>query len=245
MHPIRRRSALVIFATAALAGPHAFAAPGRTNSEDDGSYSVPNMFISPCGEPFRAAFGAPYPVADWFHRADKDANGKLDHGEFLADAEAFFKKLDVNHDGVITHTEVRIYETSLVPEIIGGRVRVGLNGVPRLILAQYGSASGALNGMNMSIDPSGHDNDLRPKPKVGLNVSGEGAAPYGFFEEPEPIMTADFNVNGIITKENFLKVADMHFTALDQGERGFLSLDALPLTAVEKLLNGKRGRRRS
>lgn len=244
MQPIRRRSALTLLAAATLAAPGAFARPGRANSEDDGSYSVPNMFISPCGEPFRAAFGAPYPVADWFHRADKNSDGKLDHGEFMADAEAFFKKLDINHDGVISHTEVRIYEQIMVPEIIGGRVRVGM-GEPHLILAQYGSSTGALGGVNMSIDPSGHEPDLTPKPKKGLDVSAEGAAPYGFFDEPEPIMTADLNVDGIIRLDNFLRVADLHFTSLDSDGRGYLTLDSLPLTAVEKLLNGKHYRRKS
>ena len=31
---------------------------------------LPNVFISPAGEPFRAPAGAPYPVAAWFVRAN-------------------------------------------------------------------------------------------------------------------------------------------------------------------------------
>jgi hypothetical protein len=56
-------------------------------------------------------------------------------------------------------------------------------------------------------------------------------------------MAADFNVTGVITKDNFLKVADMHFQTLDQDQRGFLTLKTLPETAVEKILD--RYRRRS
>ncbi len=49
-------------------------------------------------------------------------------------------------------------------------------------------------------------------------------------------MTADFNVNGLILRDNFLKVADMHYMALDEAQRGYLTLPTLPKTAVEKLL---------
>src|SRR5689334_16176727 len=73
----------------------AFAAPATVRAqEEDG---LPNVFISPAGKPFRAVQGAPYPVVDWFKEADKNADGKLDHAEFIADAEAFFKVLDINH----------------------------------------------------------------------------------------------------------------------------------------------------
>jgi hypothetical protein len=58
-------------------------------------------------------------------------------------------------------------------------------------------------------------------------------------------MTADLNVNGLILRDNFLKVADMHFTALDASSKGYLTLAGLPKTAVEKLLekSHKIGRR--
>ena len=37
----------------------------------------PNVFISPCGEPFRAKLDQPYPVADWFKQADKNGEFKV------------------------------------------------------------------------------------------------------------------------------------------------------------------------
>jgi hypothetical protein len=63
--------------------------------EDDPDW-LPNVFISPCGEPFRARPGAPYPSVDWFHQANKAKDGKLTKAELAADAQAFFDKLDVN-----------------------------------------------------------------------------------------------------------------------------------------------------
>lgn len=126
----------------------------------------------------------------------------------------------------------------MVPEILGGTVTVGQIDGARLWLAQYGGYGGPGGGPHAGaqpIDPSGDKELTPPKPK-GLDESGAGASPYGFFQEPEPIMTADFNVNGVILRDNFLKVADMHFTALDEAQKGYLTLPTLPKTEVEKLL---------
>jgi hypothetical protein len=232
----RRRAALAFLAFSGVAPLLSASAALGEEDVDDG---LPNLFISPHGEPFRGAAGAPYPVVDWFRGANKKADGKLDHDEFVADAERFFKRLDLNGDGVLSHYEIQVYEQKLVPEITTTTIRVG-QGRARLWLAQYSPSSVG----SAPIDPSG-DKPIEPhKPNTGPDYSGEGASPYGFFEEPEPVMTADFNVNGIITKDNFLKVADMHFTTLDADQKGFLVLKALPETRMEKLLDTIRHRRR-
>ena len=59
------------------------------------------LFISPSGKPFRAKPGEPYPVAAWFAAADRDGDGRVTLAEFEADADAFFRELDRNHDGRI------------------------------------------------------------------------------------------------------------------------------------------------
>jgi hypothetical protein len=115
-----------------------------------------------------------------------------------------------------------------------------MNDTPRLWLAQYPGQS-PLAGANQSIDPAGdHPDETAPPHPKALDESGTGASPYSFFQEPEPIMTADFNVNGLILRDNFLKVADMHFTDLDETSKGYLTLAGLPKTTVEKLLEKSR-----
>ena len=83
------------------------------------------LFISPTGEPFRGPDG----LARWFAGADADRDGALTAAEFQADADRFFRTLDVNGDGVIDGFEMQAYEQTIAPEVasleiesrIGGR----------------------------------------------------------------------------------------------------------------------------
>ncbi len=218
------------FASLALLGAWGAAA----EEDDDG---VPNVFISPHGEPFRAGRNDPYPVSTWFSKADRNGDGKLDRPEFVADADRFFKTLDINGDGVLGHREVALYENNIAPEILGARFQASAGQGGRLWLAQIHSPE--------PIDPGGDGPDTYAPPhREHLDESGQGAAPYSLFAEPEPILTADFNVDGVIRKENFLKLADMHFDALDTDKKHYITLSQLPRTTVQKLVEkGRRGRR--
>ena len=225
------------------------AGAGAAQAQIDDDIASVNVFISPCGQPFRAPKGAPYPVADWFKATDKNGDGKIDHAEFLADAAAFFTLLDRNHDGVLDSYDVAIYERRIAPEILGFTVAVGalpagglrLPGHPgaQLWRAQMmGSGAGAGPGQ-MGMDHDSTPTNIKPLP---LDESKKGASPFSFFEEPEPVATADMNFNGRIILKNFLRLADMHFTTLDRDGAGYLTLAKLPKTQVQRLL--ERGRRR-
>ena len=75
------------------------------------------IFIAPSGELYRAPAEAPYPVANWFARADADHDGKLTEGEFVADFLRFFATLDLDHDGIVDGRELSRYEEVLAPEL--------------------------------------------------------------------------------------------------------------------------------
>lgn len=224
--------------TAFAAGtPLAVALPSPAWSDEDDS-GLPNTFISPCGKPFRAASGAPYPVADWFKQADKNADGRLDKDEFVADADAFFTILDFKKTGVLGPLEIAFYEQRIAPEILGAGLPVGVASPlsPAWLLAQYDKPA--------PIDPSGTAVQPQlPKPK-DFDESNQGASPYSLFQEPEPIMAADLDLNGFISRANFLKLADMHFTNLDEDSHGYLTLAKLPKTPIQKLLERNRPKHR-
>jgi hypothetical protein len=238
--PSRRDISRILFASPLLA-------PGLVRAQ--ALVGPPgNVFISPCGQPFRAKMDAPYPVIDWFKQVDKNADGKIDHAEFTADSEAFFHVLDVNHDGFLSPYEVNNYETKICPEVLGGRVDVShpdLSDRPRLWLAQYGGQGGPGGGHGGGAPPMQAPPSQSPRTPAGVE-STQGASPFSFFDEPEPVAAADVRFRGIISKADFLHLSDTHFDALDVGSRGFLTFDRLPRTPVQRRLereNGKRHRR--
>ncbi len=241
MPPLVSRRALSFLMIAGVAASPigaAIARPRPPAEEDDDASVLPNLFISPAGQPFRAKPDAPYPVADWFHAADKDGDGRLDRAEFVADAAAFFATLDFNRDGVLSRAEVTFYEQRICPEILGLRQeadadrRMGA----RLWLAQIHQTE--------PIDPAGD----RPPPEQqrpkGLDESSQGAAPFSLLDEPEPLLAADLDLTGVITRKNFLKLASLHFDSLDQRGAGYLTLAGLPKTKAQVLLGKDRPTRR-
>lgn len=75
------------------------------------------LFVSPAGEPFRRASGAPRPIQAWFEQADTDRDGALTLAEFQADFARYFAVLDTDRDGELEPDEVTRYEYAILPEM--------------------------------------------------------------------------------------------------------------------------------
>jgi hypothetical protein len=185
----------------------------------------PSLFISPSGQPFRAAAGQPYPVAAWFAQVDKRGDGRIDRAEFRADSEAFFHVLDANHDGVIDPFEMQAYENEVVPEILGA-FRVPGEGAAGAI--QYDRQPG-------EAEHRGLFGRRKPQPDAGASSVADGAAPFELIPDPEPLAAADLAMDGHITLAEFLKVADRRFDRLDKKGLGYLTLAGLPKTEAQAI----------
>ena len=205
------------------------------------------LFISPCGEPYRGRAADPYPVALWFKQADLNHDGVIDRAEFRADHAGFFDALDADGDGILDGTEVGFYEHKVAPDVFGGPTpRFGALTPPRrdgaqLILVQgtgipHGEQGTGLGGAQ---GPAGGLNAQRPQPAQPL----EGAAGYGLLREAEPVAAADTDLDGRVTKAEFLAAADRRFKRLDKNGDGKLTLDELPKT-VSQAEAEDRGRRK-
>jgi len=170
------------------------------------------LFMSPCGEPYRAKAGEPYPVDMWFKQTDANHDGVIDKAEFRADHAGFFDALDQDANGVIDGPEVSFYESRVAPDVFHPEM--------------FGMAIGPILVQN---GPQGGINEARrPQPREYL-----GAAAYGLLAEIEPVRAADADLNGRVSKQEFLAAADRRFARLDKNGDGNLEFGELPKTAVQ------------
>ena len=253
-----RRAVVRLGIAVALAGAafqQGLAQPGSNGPGSNGigargpaAAGYTQLFISPCGEPYRGKPGDPYPVVLWFKQADLDHDGAISRAEFRADHQGFFEALDSDDNGYLDGPEVKFYETQVVPDVLGpdalGPNSLSLLTHPeragaRLWLAQVvqtpegghpgiGNTHGGYNPDNTAKGPADDLGARRPEKRRLI-----GAAPYGLLAEIEPVRAADSNLDGRVSKAEFLAAADRRFKALDKNGDGKLTLDELPMTAVQ------------
>jgi hypothetical protein len=224
------------------------------------------LFVSPCGEPYRGKPGDPYPAALWFKQADLNHDGVIDLKEFRADHAGFFDALDADGNGVLDGPELAFYERQVLPDVftperIGRADRPGralaLNDgrdgarlirvqqwLPGLQQGPEGGHPGEAKGYNPDANgsakgPTGDLGATRRRPRELL-----AAAPFGLLAEAEPVRAADTNLDGRVTKAEFLAAADRRFKALDKRQDGRLTLDELPMTAWQAAAEKGRGKSR-
>jgi EF hand len=207
-------------------------------------------FISPMGEPFRAHTPTDDTLADWFYRADRNHDGVLTGDELVADAERFFAKLDIDHDGEIGPEEIANYEYELAPEIqVMSKTRpVAGQHIPVAKKAHPDDSADA-DDSDDSIG-LGHSRE-RQRDRAGevaasLGIGGalQGAARYSLLNIPEPVAAADTDFNRSITLEEFKQAAIARFQLLDGTHVGKLTLAQLEAMPHAPKLDGKRSKRK-
>lgn len=219
----------LIAAAVCLTVPTAAAAQGDHDRGRSGLAGRINVFISPAGEPFRAAPGQPYPVDVWFARADSNHDGALSLDEFVADAASFFHKLDVNGDGVIDGFEITNYEQKIAPDIlprIGGLTARDIPPLPTQDPEEQRRRDAAQQAEQQY--------EQKARPGRGGPVY-EGAAVFGLIREPEPVAAADADFDGKVTLKEMTAAAKRRFAELDLNHDGMLARAELPKTPAEKL----------
>jgi hypothetical protein len=198
----------------------AAAAEAQASPPADAPYAV---FISPMGEPFRGQADRSAGLQAWFTQADKDKSGWLSVQEVNDDAARFFAVLDSVKDGEIDPDEITVYENQLAPEIRLMRLMAGGNG---------GNSRREQGGSGHRGSDSGQYDDFggrvsgparADRPTQGL----KGAGRYGLLNIPEPVSSADSNLNRGVSLAEFQKAATARFVLLDTNGDGKLTLDEL------------------
>ena len=179
----------------------------------------PQLFISPMGEPFRPNGDNDNPVKRWFDEADRDHDGKLTIGEMMLDGDRFFATLDKDHSGELLPDEVYAYEQDVAPEIR---------------LYQRRPEPDRVAG--------GERSQERPRAQRrrpgGLGSDGAtGAGRYGLLNIPNPVASADDDINRAVSAKEFRAAAAERFRDLDPNQSKELSLAQLPSTPAQIAAN--------
>jgi hypothetical protein len=177
-----------------------------------------HLFISPSGEPFRGRNA----LSAWFAQADADHDGAISAAEFQADAERVFKLYDTNHDGVIDGFEIQAYERDVAPEITEFAVGGPMPGPG----GDWGGG-GRHHGGHGRHREGGQDLGLQTA-SAGMQAAGAtGAARFSLLNEPEPLLAADENVDGKVSRAEWMRATARRFAKLDKTHAGKLTLDTL------------------
>jgi hypothetical protein len=179
------------------------------------------VFLSPMGEPFRAPADAQDLAGRWFAAADSDRDGALSLAEMQADAGRFFTELDASGDGEVDPAELARYENAVAPE-----VQLGL---------QMGSRFGGGGGWSAGRRGGGpwgdgrHRTEGRRSRGRGDYAAGlEGAGRFSFLNIPEPVISADRDLNRGVSRSEFLRAAAERFLLLDPNGDGRILRSELP-----------------
>ncbi|MCL6742044.1 hypothetical protein LZ518_12985 [Sphingomonas sp. RB56-2] len=210
MHPgllVATAMLLGSVANAQPAAPQGHAAKGRSQ-----------IYLTLMGEPFRGQPGAPPPLDDWMARADTNHDGSISLIEFVADAGRFLDLLDVNKNGRIDADEIQRYEQVVAPPAV--RLAGGLRPPG---YRSTGASHDTYSGVDMGDAQEGD-------PDAGIQMpggTGFGRGPAMIAGLPQPVAMADIDLNRIVTKEEFQRVAVRRFQAADFNGDHALSRDEL------------------
>jgi hypothetical protein len=175
----------------------------------------PGLFISPMGEPFRSPAGPGTALGAWIAGADTNKDGALSRAEAEADAARFYATLDVNSDGEIDPAELTRYESEVAPEIQLGRQMGTVLG--------HGRRRGGERGWGKD----GRESEWEHA-TGGYEEGLEGAGRYSFLNIPEPVISADLDLNRGVSRAEFVQTAGQRFLMLDRNHDGRLTRAELP-----------------
>jgi hypothetical protein len=166
--------------------------------------SFAKTYIAPMGEPVRTD-GFTDPMKIWFDRADADHDGKLTLAELQADSDRFFVVLDTDKSGEIDPEEMSYYENVVAPEIK---------------LYQRGQ------------DKRPRSREQKHDAKAAARRRADYEAPYGAglwasLNIPQPIVSADFDLNRGVSRAELDRAAANRWPLLDTANRGYLTYDTL------------------
>jgi len=171
---------------------------------------LPRPVFSPNGEPLVGA-GWPAHCADaldlWFDRVDTSHDGKMTLVEMETDAVRQFKVMDLRRDGKVTAAEIATYRE----KAMGGRY--ASYSTPEIAIRQRYHDEEADGG-----DRRRHEDESMPQ------ADASGVMPA---DKPDPVMSADTDLDGSVTLDEFKVFVHQNFADFDKDHAGYITKDDL------------------
>jgi hypothetical protein len=154
-------------------------------------------------------------VGLWFDRLDASHTGKVSLAQLMADAERQYRKMDLRHDGKVTAEELSKYRLA---HMGGHNLSLSTPGQRNAIAGRDPDETAEGNDLERAFDdPNRHrkDTDHRPTDAFAALIS----------DQPDPVMTADTDLDGSVTIEEFRALIAQDFADYDKPHAGFITRD--------------------
>jgi Ca2+-binding EF-hand superfamily protein len=175
----------------------------------------PPPTFSPNGEPLIGKF---WPAdceeaeALWFDRLDTVHSGRLTLAQLQADAERQYKLMDLRHDGRVTAEELSNYR---LKEMGGHYISVSTP-----------DQKDTIERLDEEDDDSGGRRELGRYDRRGSDDTKSGkmdAFAALTTDQPDPVMSADTDLDGSVTLEEFRTLVDQNFAEFDKEHAGYIT----------------------
>jgi Ca2+-binding EF-hand superfamily protein len=175
----------------------------------------PPPTFSPNGEPLIGKF---WPAdceeaeALWFDRLDTAHSGRLTLAQLQADAERQYKLMDLRHDGRVTAEELSSYR---LKEMGGHYISVSTP-----------DQKDTIERLDEEDDDSGGRRELGRYDRRNSDDAKSGkmdAFAALTTDQPDPVMSADTDLDGSVTLEEFRTLIDQNFAEFDKEHAGYIT----------------------
>ncbi len=169
------------------------------------------MIFSPNGEPLNGGpLGRPKceaALGRWLERVDINHDGRISHDEFMSDASAQFARMDIDRNGYLVPEELERY-----------RLPYRQNSVPRT-RGQSPSGEGAWDGQEQQPHRS-HRRSTRVEERGGAGSSTQIGV-------VDPVMSADVNNDFKVTRQEYMAHSERILLAIDTNHDNFVGREEI------------------
>jgi hypothetical protein len=212
---------VALIGIALLAGCSSQKGPTPPTFSPNGAPLIPPQWPQKCEDALDA----------WFDSLDTGHTGKMTYPVLLADAERQYKLMDLRHDGKVTAEELSKYRLTMM----GGHY-LSVSTPEQRSFFGMGSDDDTPGSRLGGIFGDGSTDDDNPRHKRSEAHKPVDAFAALVTDQPDPVMTADTDMDGSVTWDEFRALVAQNFADFDKDHEGYITKPE-----VEKICGGHKG----